>query len=79
MRALLAHQAARAREYFARACAMLPPVEARSFLAAEIMREIYWQILLRIEAANYDVFSTVIRVPRPEQARLAIRTWWRLK
>jgi phytoene synthase len=79
MRALLAHQAARAREYFARACAMLPPVDARSFLAAEIMREIYWQILLRIEAANYDVFSTVIRVPRPEQARLAIRTWWRLK
>jgi phytoene synthase len=79
VRALLAHQAARAREYFARACAALPAVDARRFVAAEIMREIYWALLQRIEAAQFDVFSSVIRVPRPAQARLAIRTWLRLR
>ena len=79
IRSLLEFQAVRAREYFARACAALPPVDARRFVAAEIMREIYWELLQRIERAGYDVFSSVIRVPRPEQARLAVRTWFRLR
>jgi phytoene synthase len=79
MRSLLAHQAVRARQYFARACAQLPSTDARRFVAAEIMREIYWALLLRIEAARFDVFSTLIRVPRPAQARLAVRTWWKLR
>ena len=56
----------------------LPRQDARRFLPAEIMREIYWELLLRIERAEFDVFSSVIRVPRPAQARLAVRTWWRL-
>jgi phytoene synthase len=76
VRALLAHQAARARDYFARATALLPATDARRFVAAEIMREVYWELLRRIEAADLDVFSSVIRVPRPAQARIAIRTWW---
>ena len=76
VRALLAHQAARARDYFARATALLPATDARRFVAAEIMREIYRELLRRIEAADLDVFSSVIRVPRPAQARIAIRTWW---
>ena len=33
----------------------------------------------RIEAADYDVFSQLVRVPRPAQARIAARTWWQLK
>ena len=79
VRALLAHQAARAREYFARATAALPAADARRFVAAEIMRAIYRDLLQRIEAADYDVFSSVIRVPRPRQARLAVAAWWRLR
>ena len=57
----------------------LPADDAKRFLPAEIMRAIYWNLLERIEAVNYDVFTELIRVPRPAQARLAVKTWWRLR
>jgi len=78
VRAVLEHQAARARVFFSRAVRALPKDDARGFLAAEIMRAIYADLLDRIEAAAYDVFTRVIRVPRPAQARLALAAWWRL-
>jgi phytoene synthase len=77
VRALLAHQAVRARDYYARARAALPPGERRRLVAAEIMGEIYFGILRRIERAGYDVFSRVIRVPRPVRAWIAAATWAR--
>jgi phytoene synthase len=77
VRAVLAFQGARAREFFAKAVAALPSQDARRFVPAEIMRAVYWELLMRIERANYDVFTEMIRVPRPAQARLAIGTWWR--
>jgi len=77
VRDLLAFEGARAREYFARAVAALPKTDARRFVPAEIMRAVYWELLQRIERADYDVFTAVIRVPRPAQAKLAIATWWR--
>jgi phytoene synthase len=77
VRRALEHQAARARVYFSRAVRALPPDHAGNFLAAEIMHAVYWNLLTRIEAAGFDVFSSVIRVPRPYQAWLALRTWWR--
>ena len=43
----------------------------RRLVAAEIMGAIYRGILSRIEAADYDVFSHVIRVPRPRRALIA--------
>jgi phytoene synthase len=79
VRALLDYQAARARVFFSRAVRSLPKADARRFVAAEIMREIYWALLERIEAARFDVFTEVLRIPRPTQARLALRTWWRLR
>jgi phytoene synthase len=79
LRSVLEHHASRARVFFARAVRELPKEDARRFLPAEIMRAIYWELLLRIERAQFDVFSSVIRVPRPAQARLALQTWWRLR
>jgi phytoene synthase len=76
--ALLGH-AGRAREFFARAVAVLPREDASRFVAAEIMHGIYFELLKRIEAADFDVFSQLVRVPRPAQARLALRTWWVLR
>jgi phytoene synthase len=73
VRALLAHECGRAHEYYRRAAASLPPEDARSLVAAEIMGAIYYEILRRIERANYDVFSTRIRVPRPHRALIAAR------
>ena len=72
---LLAFQALRARDYYRRADAALPRTDARRLVAARIMGAIYRGILTRIEAADYDVFSRVIRVPRPRRALIAATTW----
>ena len=52
VRAVLEHQAARARVFFARAVRALPHDDARRSSPAEIMRAIYWELLRRIEAAG---------------------------
>ena len=77
VRQLLAFQAARARDYYRRADAALPRSDARRLVAARIMGAIYRGILDRIESADYDVFSAVIRVPRPRRAMIAATTWAR--
>jgi phytoene synthase len=78
VRALLAHQGARCRDYFARARAQLPRSERRRFVAPEIMGAVYRAILGRIERRDYDVFSSVVRVPRPQRALIAAGTWLRV-
>ena len=75
---LLAHQARRAREHYARAHAALPRDERRRLVAAEIMGAIYRAILARIERRGYDVFSSTVRVPRPRRAMIAAGTWIRV-
>lgn len=77
IRALLAHEAGRARAYYARAARLLPRPDARSLVAAEIMGGIYGEVLHRIEKAGYDVFTTRIRVPRPRRALIAASIWAR--
>jgi phytoene synthase len=75
VRALLAFECQRAHAYYERAAANLPPSEARRLVAAEIMGAIYLEILQRMERGGYDVFTRVIRVPRPRRALIAARTW----
>ena len=77
VRDLLRFECQRAHEYFDRAAADMPQVDARSLVAAEIMGGIYFGILRRIERAAYDVFSRRIRVPRPARALIALRIWAR--
>jgi phytoene synthase len=77
VKALLAFEAGRARQYYARADAALPRADARRLVAARIMGNIYRGILDRIERGGYDVFSAVIRVPRPRRALIAAGTWAR--
>jgi phytoene synthase len=79
VRALLKHQAERARQYYVRAAASLPSGDARRLVAAEIMGAIYFAILEKIEHAGYDVFSTVARIPRPRRALIAAGTWLRVQ
>ena len=77
VKALLAFQCDRAREYYDRAARALPREDRRSLVAAEIMGGIYFGILRRIERSGYDVFSRRIRVPRPQRAVIALRIWAR--
>ena len=50
---------------------LLPPASARCVAAA---RRLYAQILDRIEAADYDVFSTRVRVPTARKVATAAMT-----
>jgi len=79
LRSVLEHHAARARVFYARAVRALPPDEGSNLIAAEIMREVYSELLRRVESARCDVFSSVIHVPRPTQARIALKTWWNVR
>jgi 15-cis-phytoene synthase len=72
---LLRFECKRAHDYYRRAAGELPPEDARSLVAAEIMSGIYFEILRRIEREGYDVFRARIRVPRPQRALIALRLW----
>jgi phytoene synthase len=78
VRDLLRQQATRARGYYQRAQQALPREDAPRLVAAEIMGAIYRAILTRIERADYDVFSRVIRIPRARRAAIAASTWARM-
>ena len=77
VRALLEFECERARSFYAKARAALPTEDARRLVAAEIMGAIYRAILERIEQRGYDVFSQVVRVPRPRRALIAVSVWVR--
>jgi 15-cis-phytoene synthase len=77
VKSLLRQQARRAREYYGRAAAALPRRDRRVLLAAQIMAAIYRALLRRIERVDYDVFSKLVRVPRPQRAAIAALTWAR--
>ncbi len=77
VKSLLRQQADRARTYYVKAAAELPAVDGRRLAAAEIMGAIYLSILNRIERADYDVFTRVVRIPRPQRAVIAAATWAR--
>jgi phytoene synthase len=75
MRALLEFECHRARDFYQRAVAARPPDDRGRLVAAEIMRAVYFETLLRIERRGYDVFSGRVRVARPHQALIALRQW----
>ncbi|MGE3178023.1 MAG: phytoene/squalene synthase family protein [Vicinamibacterales bacterium] len=72
---LLAFQCRRAHDFYERAMRSRPSEQRRRLVAAEIMRAVYYETLLRIEQNDYDVFSARTRVPKPVQALIALRQW----
>jgi phytoene synthase len=78
IRELLAFECRRARDFYGRAVAARPPEDRPRLVAAEIMRAVYFETLRRIESSGpsgYDVFAKRVRVARPRQAAIALRTW----
>ncbi len=75
VRRLLAFECERARSFYEAAETLLGATERRRLVAARIMGAIYLAILTRIERRGYDVFSEVVRVPRPRRAVIAATTW----
>src|SRR5438067_4958575 len=65
---LMEFEAARAREFFSRAAAALPPEDRRTMVPAEIMGSIYRGLLRRIERDKFRVFEKEYRLSRLEKA-----------
>jgi phytoene synthase len=70
--ALMEHEAAWARRFYADARAAFPAVDARS---AEIMGRIYFALLEEIEACRFRVFDGRITLPARRKASIALRCW----
>lgn len=75
VRALIAFECGRAREYYRRAVEARPDADRPRLMAAEIMRAVYFETLRRVERHGYDVFSVRARPPRLVQAAIALRQW----
>ena len=73
--ALMEHQAARARRFYADARAAFPAADARSLVPAEIMGRIYYALLEEIEARRFRVFDERVTLPARRKAVIALRCW----
>jgi phytoene synthase len=71
-RELMKFECDRAHEYFRRAKACLAEEDKPLFTAARTMGNIYYLLLLRIERAQYDVFSKRIRLSSPLKILVAM-------
>jgi phytoene synthase len=67
---LMEFEAARAREFFSRAAAALPPEDRRAMAPAEIMASIYRGLLRRVERDKFRVFEKDYRLSKFEKATL---------
>jgi phytoene synthase len=72
---LMEFEAARAREFFSRAAAALPPEDRRSMAPAEIMSSIYRGLLRKMELNRFRVFEKEYRLSGLEKIG---RIFWQL-
>jgi squalene synthase HpnD len=79
MRPLFRFQHLRARHYFAKAHRLMVPSDRPKLLAAEIMREVYEELLNKIERRNFDVMTSTVRVGRLGKLWLPLRAKLREK
>ena len=73
MRQLFRFQHHRARHYFAKAHRLMVPSDRPKLLAAEIMREVYEELLNEIERRRFDVMTSPVKLGRFTKARLIFR------
>ncbi len=72
---MMKFESERARSYYAEARRQLRPDERPTMVAAEIMDAIYFRLLEKIEANEFDVFSRRITVSAPHKLLIALRFW----
>lgn len=75
---LAAHVAGRAREYYRCARESLPIEDRRSMVAAELMGTVYWRLLRKLEAREFNVLGPELtRLSKPHKIALILQTWIR--
>jgi phytoene synthase len=75
---LAASIAARARNFYRLARKTLPPEDRRAMVAAELMGSVYWRLLRKLEAKQFNVFGPEpTRLSKAQKTALILRTWIR--
>ena len=78
-RELATSVAARARHFYRLARESLPLEDRRAMAAAELMGSVYWRLLEKLEAREFNVFGPELtRVSKGQKILLILRTWLRI-
>jgi len=78
-RELAGSMADRARDFYRKAREALPDEDRRAMGAAELMGSVYWRLLQKLQAQQFNVFDpTPTRVSKVQKLFLIFRTWYRL-
>lgn len=78
-RELMSFEAKRAREFYHLARSSMHPNERKTLIAAEIMDDIYFRILDKIELNDYNIFEKKIRVSNAHKVIMALKQWLSIK
>ncbi len=76
---LMSFQSRRARKYYQLAEAYLPGSEKLNMLVSEIMKNIYWRLLNKIEAEQYKVLDRRLSVSTTSKVWITLRTVSKIK
>ena len=75
---LAASVAGRARNFYRLARATLPAEDRRAMVAAELMGSVYWRLLRKLEAKQFNVLGPEpTRLGKVQKTLLILRTWIR--
>ena len=71
--------AGRARDFYAEARRLLPPVDRKAMAPAELMGSLYWRLLEKLERNRFAVFDpSLMRLSKIQKLFLIARAWFRL-
>ena len=73
-RMLMDFEAKRAEAFYHSAVAVLPAGDRQSMTAAEVMRAIYWRLLLKIRRKRFDVLTCRHRLSTPHKLIILLGT-----
>jgi len=76
---LMKFQSERAHQYYDLANNCLPESEQRNMLVSEIMKNIYFHLLTKIDDSQYRVLDNIIKVSKPTKIWLTMKTVSRIK
>ena len=66
----------RAKDYYARARALVDPRDRKALLPAEVMAHVYEGLLDEIERTGFRVMFGKTRLSGPRKLVLALKAWW---
>jgi phytoene synthase len=73
--ALMEFETKRAREFYHKARTSLRPDERITIFAAEVMDEIYYRLLDKIELKEYNIFAEKVRVSNVHKVMITLKHW----